>query len=164
MVNIHINIGSNINRRKNIASSIRSLESRFFDLEVSSLYSSPAEGFDGDDFFNIGVNASTDMSINETIDELHSIEHEHGRDRKQKKFSSRIIDLDLVLYGNDINPKLNIPRNDILKYAFVLAPIAELNSEQLHPIKKVSYSALWKAFQTNKKYSLIKYNAEEILK
>jgi 2-amino-4-hydroxy-6-hydroxymethyldihydropteridine diphosphokinase len=163
MVNIHLNIGSNTNRRKNISLALSSLESFFFNIKFSSLYSSPAEGFDGDDFYNIGVNAKTSMSIVETIDSLHSIEQSLGRDRLQKKFSSRIIDLDLVFYGDIVHPKFNIPRDDVLKYAFVLAPASELNPGLLHPIQGLTYSDLWKSFQSNKKFRLIKYNAKEIL-
>ena len=135
MTKIHINIGSNIDRQKNISNALRSVELSFDEIKVSSIYSSPAEGFDGDDFYNMGVNAITDMTISDTIDRLHDIEREHGRDRTSKKFSSRIIDLDLVFYGDDINPEYNIPREDILKYAFVLAPLAELNQQHLHPVE-----------------------------
>jgi len=60
---------------------------------------------------------------------LHDIENSLGRDRSLPKFSSRMIDLDLVLYGGIIDETLNVPRKDILKYAFVLAPLAELNPE-----------------------------------
>ncbi|MFP6776208.1 MAG: 2-amino-4-hydroxy-6-hydroxymethyldihydropteridine diphosphokinase [PS1 clade bacterium] len=163
MINIHINIGSNINRRKNISLAIGSLRLVFSDLKFSSLYSSPAEGFEGNDFFNIGVNASTNLSVTETIYELHKIESVHGRDREQEKFSSRIIDLDLVLYGDMVHPEVNVPRDDVLKYAFVLAPVSELNSQLLHPIEKQSYLGLWEAFQSENKFSLIKYNADRVL-
>ena len=163
MTKIHINIGSNIDRQKNISNALRSVELSFDEIKVSSIYSSPAEGFDGDDFYNMGVNAITDMTISDTIDRLHDIEREQGRDRTSKKFSSRIIDLDLVFYGDDINPEYNIPREDILKYAFVLAPLAELNQQHLHPIEGLTYGELWEEFQSEKKFGLIKYNADKIL-
>ena len=54
---------------------------------------------------------------------MHKIEDSLGRNRAAPKFSSRIIDLDLVIYDDMIDEKINVPRKDILKYAFVLAPL-----------------------------------------
>lgn len=164
MANIHINIGSNQNRRFNITRAIRALESLFADVVVSSVYQSPAEGFEGDDFYNIGVNASTDLSLQATAQKLHAIEQRQGRDRSQPKFSSRNIDLDLVLYDEVIDPQANLPRDDILNYAFVLAPLAELNAERIHPVEQRSYQALWQAFQSSNDYQLTQYNINQILK
>ena len=134
-----INIGSNQNRRTNIRLAIKALEHHFSNIELSSLFESPSEGFKGNDFYNVGVNVETNKSASEVIHFLHQIEDSLGRDRELPKFSSRIIDLDLVLYDDLIDEKLNIPRKDILKYAFVLAPLFELNPEGIHPEKKVLY-------------------------
>ena len=164
MANIHINIGSNQNRRQNISGAIESLKLIFNDLDFSSVYESPAEGFDGDDFYNICVNAVTSMSIAKTSESLRKIEEQHGRDRTQPKFSSRVIDLDLVLYDNIVDESSNLPRDDILKYAFVLAPLAELNPKAIHPVELKSYQALWQVFQLNKEYELTQYNVDQILK
>ncbi len=164
MANIHINIGSNQNRRQNISGAIESLKLIFNDLDFSSVYESPAEGFDGDDFYNIGVNAVTSMSIAKTSESLRKIEEQHGRDRTQPKFSSRVIDLDLVLYDDIVDESSNLPRDDILKYAFVLAPLAELNPKAIHPVELESYQALWQVFQLNKEYELTQYNVDQILK
>ena len=57
---LHLNIGSNQNRRINIRLALNKLESNFTDITVSSLFESPAEGFVGSNFYNVGVNASTD--------------------------------------------------------------------------------------------------------
>jgi 2-amino-4-hydroxy-6-hydroxymethyldihydropteridine diphosphokinase len=93
---------------------------------------------------------------------LHDIENSLGRDRSLPKFSSRMIDLDLVLYGRIIDETLNVPRKDILKYAFVLAPLAELNSEAIHPLEGTSYQNLWKIFQSKQDYNLRQYNIEKL--
>jgi len=164
MANIHINIGSNQNRRWNISAAIKALELAFTDLIISSVYQSPAEGFNGDDFYNVGVNAQTDLSVEDTADTLREIEQNQGRDRTQPKFSSRKIDLDLVLYDQVIDEKVNLPRDDILKYAFVLAPLTELNADLIHPVEQQSYQALWQSFQSNNQYSLTQYNIDQVLK
>tara|TARA_B110000908_G_scaffold39232_1_gene47369 strand:- start:527 stop:1021 length:495 start_codon:yes stop_codon:yes gene_type:complete len=159
---LHLNIGSNQDKRKNIRLALASLESNFTKITTSSLYESPSEGFSGSNFYNIGVNVETDKTINDVVNILHDIENSLGRDRNLPKFSSRIIDLDLVLYDDDINDKLNIPRRDILKYAFVLAPLAELNPNDIHPQEGISYLALWKVFQSTKEFDLNQYNIDKL--
>ena len=159
---MHLNIGSNQNRRTNIRLAIKALEQYFSNIVLSSLFESPSEGFKGNDFYNVGVNVETHKSASEVIHFLHQIEDSLGRNRELPKFSSRIIDLDLVLYDDLIDEKLNIPRKDILKYAFVLAPLFELNPEGVHPEKKVLYSSIWKDFQSNQDFDLHKYNIDKL--
>ena len=159
---IHLNIGSNQNRRSNIRLAVESLELHFSDIVLSSLFESPSEGFKGNDFYNVGVNITTLKTSNEVVNILRDIENSLGRDRSLPKFSSRMIDLDLVLYGGIIDETLNIPRKDILKYAFVLAPLAELNPEVIHPLEGSSYQNLWKIFQSKQDYNLRQYNVEKL--
>ena len=159
---VHLNIGSNQNRRSNIRLAIQSLEQFFSDIALSSLFESPSAGFNGNDFYNIGVNITTLKTSHEVVDILRDIENFLGRDRSLPKFSSRIIDLDLVLYGGIIDDSLNVPRKDILKYAFVLAPLAELNPEAIHPLEGISYQNLWKTFQSKQDYDLKQYNVEKL--
>jgi 2-amino-4-hydroxy-6-hydroxymethyldihydropteridine diphosphokinase len=159
---VHLNIGSNQNRRTNIRLAIKALEQYFSNIILSSLFESPSEGFKGNNFYNVGVNITTVKTSNEVVDILHDIENSLGRDRSLPKFSSRMIDLDLVLYGRIIDETLNVPRKDILKYAFVLAPLAELNSEAIHPLEGTSYQNLWKIFQSKQDYNLRQYNIEKL--
>jgi 2-amino-4-hydroxy-6-hydroxymethyldihydropteridine diphosphokinase len=105
----------------------------FFNVVSSDIFESAAVGFKGMDFYNMGVNATTDLSITDVLSVLHTIENNQGRDRSQPKFSSRKIDLDLVLYDKVIDEKNNLPRNDILKYNFVLLPLVQLSPQSVHP-------------------------------
>ena len=159
---LHLNIGSNQDRRKNIRSALDQLDIFFEKIKVSSLYESPSEGFEGKDFYNVGVNVETNKNASEVLDILHKIEDSLGRNRAVPKFSSRIIDLDLVIYDDMIDEKINVPRKDILKYAFVLAPILELNPNGIHPEKGVSYLNLWEEFETNKAFDLNRYDIEKL--
>ena len=159
---LHLNIGSNKNRRINIRLALNKLKSNFTDITVSSIFESPAEGFVGSNFYNVGVNAKTKNNINEVVGILHDIENSLGRDRSLPKFSSRIIDLDLVLYNDAIDEDLKVPRRDILKYAFVLAPLAELNPEDIHLQKGISFLNLWEEFQSNKDFELNQYNIDKL--
>jgi len=71
--------------------------------------------------------------------------------------------LDLVLYDDVIDQKANLPRDDILKYAFVLAPLADLNAELIHPVEQQTYQTLWERFQSRNEYSLTQYNINQVL-
>lgn len=164
MANIHINIGSNQNREENIATAIDMLRFNFSQLEISDIFESPAQGFEGDDFLNLGVNATTDLNIEDTKKVLKNIEDKIGRDRNQPKFSARTIDLDLVLYDSVIDESENLPRDDILKYAFVLAPLAQLSATAIHPLENCTYQSLWQAFQTDNSFELLQYNNNQIIK
>jgi len=55
MTKVHINIGSNVNKEKNIALAINALKENFGEIQESSIFKSKAIGFEGDDFFNIGL-------------------------------------------------------------------------------------------------------------
>ncbi len=71
-----------------------------------------------------------------------------GRQRGEEKFSSRPLDIDLLLYGNQVidSPPLRIPRADILEYAFVLRPLAELAPELVHPLTGRKLADHWREF------------------
>ncbi len=154
MAKIHINIGSNQNRRSNISTAIEALKLNFLTTQFSDVFVSPAYGFKGDDFYNVGVNASTDLPIAAVIEVLHFIENNQGRDRAQAKFSSRLIDLDLVLYDGVVDAKYNLPRGDILKHNFVLLPLAQLSPAGIHPLAKKTYLELSATLNRLKSYNI----------
>jgi 2-amino-4-hydroxy-6-hydroxymethyldihydropteridine diphosphokinase len=144
----YISIGSNINKETNIPSSLRCLRKLFGDLIISSTYETEAVGFIGDKFHNLIVGFESALSAKEVAELLRQIELDHGRDRNSPKFSARTLDLDLVLYGDQIisNGRLNIPRAEIQRYAFVLEPLAEIAPDEKHPISKQTYKQLWEDF------------------
>ena len=143
-----ISIGSNINREHNITSALDTLQCAFGEIKHSSIYESASVGFAGAAFYNLVSAFHCDQEIMCISQQLKSIEVDHGRVRNKEKFSSRTLDLDLLLYGQQILnvENLNIPHNDILNYAFVLEPLAEIAPDQSHPINKVSYQQLWQDF------------------
>jgi 2-amino-4-hydroxy-6-hydroxymethyldihydropteridine diphosphokinase len=152
MATIYISLGSNINREKNTRAGIVALKQAFGDLILSSVYESEAVGFDGDAFYNMVIACETSMPVHDTNQVLRDIEDANGRDRSGPKFSSRTLDLDLLLYDElmlDENG-LKLPRGEILKNAFVLWPLAEIAPELKHPEVGESYGDLWSAFDKNK--------------
>jgi 2-amino-4-hydroxy-6-hydroxymethyldihydropteridine diphosphokinase len=147
----YISIGSNINPQDNIPSSLIALKKYFGSLTVSSLYESDAVGFDGNVFHNLLVSFTSDEHITVIAETLRAIELAHGRTRNSQKFSARTLDLDLILYGDLIfhEGKLQIPREDIERYAFVLEPLAEIAATLHHPVLKKSYANMWANFDKN---------------
>ena len=93
-----------------------------------------AVGFDSDPFYNLVVGFDTRHTPREIQDMLHCIEEASGRIRTAG-LSARTLDLDLLLYDDLVTKTdgLVLPRTDITRYAFVLAPLAEIAGELRHP-------------------------------
>ena len=144
----YISIGSNIDKDKNIFVSLQELEHRFGKLAISSIYESEPVGFTGDTFYNLVVGFNSELGVKEVAKLLRQIELDNGRTRDSQKFSARTLDLDLILYGDLIinDGRLQIPRDEIERYAFVLEPLAEIAPELKHPISHHSYAELWGKF------------------
>lgn len=143
MAQVYVSLGSNIRAEANICSCTQYLHARFKQVISSDVYQTPAEGFRGAEFLNSVVGFETDMGIAELRDYLHHLEALHGRVRSGEKFSSRTLDIDLLLYDKVIlGPEENLPHSDILKYSFVLLPLAEIAPEQIHPVLNKNFHQL----------------------
>lgn len=144
----YISIGSNIDKDKYIPASLRALEQVFGELTISSIYETEAVGFTGDVFYNLVVGFDSDLEVKTVAKQLRQIELDNGRTRDSRKFAARTLDLDLILYGDLIinDGRLQIPRNEIEHYAFVLEPLAEIAPALKHPISQLSYAELWEQF------------------
>jgi len=144
----YISIGSNINKDEHIPASLRALEKTFGKLAVSSVYETDAVGFTGDVFYNLVVGFDSDLDVKAVTKQLRQIELDNGRTRDSRKYAARTLDLDLLLYGELIvnDGRLQIPRDEIEHYAFVLEPLAEIAPALKHPISHQSYAELWDKF------------------
>jgi 2-amino-4-hydroxy-6-hydroxymethyldihydropteridine diphosphokinase len=135
MAKIYLGIGSNVEPKKHLRLGIRELGKHFGVLELSNIYQSASVGFDGDDFLNLVVGLDSDASpveIHDTIEEIHALAN---RQRGESRYSPRTLDIDLLLYDDlilDAAP-VHLPRADILKYSFVLGPLAEIAPDLRHP-------------------------------
>jgi 2-amino-4-hydroxy-6-hydroxymethyldihydropteridine diphosphokinase len=148
MARVYISIGSNIEAEKNVRFAIDALKKQYGDITLSSVYESEAVGFDGDNFLNLVVALDTEDDVFTVATSLREIEDRHGRDRSGPRFSARTVDLDLLLYDDVIlhQDKLDIPRHEIIKNAFVLWPLAEIAPQQVHPENQKTMAELWDAF------------------
>lgn len=152
MARIYISLGSNIDRETHTRAGIKALQKVFGELELSSVYESEAVGFDGDAFYNMVIACDSTVDAHATNKMLAAIEDANERDRSGPKFSSRTLDLDLLLYDDQVFSEqgLTLPRDEILKNAFVLWPLAEIAPELKHPVVKKTYGELWSGFDKAK--------------
>ena len=143
MQQVFVSIGSNIDPRNNIEEA-RIILGNLFDCTFSGLYETRAEGFEGNDFINSVVGFETDLQLTELRDKLKQIEKKMGRTDIQKGMSDRIIDLDIILYGDQVieGDDFDIPSKDIENYLFVLEPLAEIAGARHHPILNNTYSEM----------------------
>ena len=144
----YVSIGSNVDKEIYVPASLRALERYFGDLLVSRVYENQPVGFDGEAFFNLVVGFASRLGARQIAAILRKLELAHGRTSRCHKFAPRTLDLDLILYGDQIIDEdgLRIPREDIQRYAFVLEPLAEIAPDLVHPVLKMSYRDMWAAF------------------
>lgn len=147
---MYLSAGSNIEPEKHLRAAVRRLRERFGPLSLSPVYRSHAAGFEGADFLNLVIAFSTRESPREIVAELERLHGEAGRVRQASAFSSRTLDLDLLLYGNEVIADLRIPHPDVLDYSFVLGPLAELVPDLRHPVLGATMAGLWRRFDKSR--------------
>ena len=104
-------------------------------IGVSKLYRSKPYGFsDQPDFYNAAARISTHLEPLDLLARLQEIEQKLGK-KVVRENGPRIIDLDLLLYGDDTLdlPNLQLPHPGILQRDFVLRPLHDLNPALTHP-------------------------------
>lgn len=153
---VFISTGSNINAEDNTRLGVKMLRERFGDLQISSVYHTSAVGFEGDNFLNTVVRFNSNESPGNIAAALRHIEKQCGRKRGAAKFSARTLDLDLLLYDREVLDAdgMDVPRREIEKYPFVLAPLAELVPQHRYPRPGKNfgqhYADMWAQFDGDK--------------
>ncbi|MDP6436599.1 MAG: 2-amino-4-hydroxy-6-hydroxymethyldihydropteridine diphosphokinase [Gammaproteobacteria bacterium] len=145
-VGVYLSLGSNIAPEKYLQMACNELASSYGDLELSSVYENSPVGFSGDNFLNMVVGFATSEEPERIVARIERLHRKAGRVRKSDPFSSRTLDLDLLLYGDAVRRRPKLPREDIEKYSFVLGPLAEVAPELRHPVSGVTMQAIWDDF------------------
>ena len=136
----YIALGANLgDRRANIDAAIAQLRATngVSVGKISSLLENPAVGGPPDSpaFLNAVAEIETTLSPRELLDRLLEIERTLGRQRRDK-WGPRAIDLDLILFGDQIvaEPHLQVPHPLMHERRFVLHPLAEIAPDARHPV------------------------------
>lgn len=137
-----ITLGSNINREKNVHEALARLEQQpdVEILAVSPVYVTQAISADGKAaaqpaFSNAAICAETELDPFTLRSKLRALEAAMGRVRTADKFAPRPIDLDIAFYGDrvlEVAGKV-IPDPDVLRFAHVAAPLADIAGDWIHP-------------------------------
>ena len=148
MTKVYLSIGSNIDRERNIKSAINELQKMFGPLCLSGVYQSEAIGFSGSDFYNLAAGFDTGLPLKDVQQGLRQIEQAHGRQRSARKYSSRPLDIDLLLFGDVVEHTkwIDVPRSEIQSYAFVLLPLNEIAADVRHPETTRTIGEMWAEF------------------
>ncbi|WP_018692741.1 2-amino-4-hydroxy-6-hydroxymethyldihydropteridine diphosphokinase [Algicola sagamiensis] len=151
MARIFISIGTNIDREHYLNQAFHGLNQAFQGLKFSQVYESEAVGFEGENFYNLVVEAQSDASVEQVVSILKQIEDKNGRVRGGEKFSARTLDLDLLLYDDVVcQEPISLPRDEVLTNAFVLLPLQELAPSLEHPQVGQTMEELWQAYEKSK--------------
>ena len=152
MALIYLSLGSNVEAQRNIEAAMDALADTFGELIISSVYESEAVGFEGDSFYNLVVGIHSAHSIGELSKIFKAVEDVQGRDRTAPKFGARSLDIDILTVDDRIGviDGVSIPRDEILKNAFVLQPLAEIAATAVHPQSGLTYQQLWQDFDKDK--------------
>jgi 2-amino-4-hydroxy-6-hydroxymethyldihydropteridine diphosphokinase len=116
-------------------------------IKSSSFYLTEPVGINTDKhqdwFINAVCEIRTNLNARDLLSKLQGIEAEMGR-KREIKGEPRVIDLDLLLYGQDIinEDDLKVPHPEIYKRRFVLEPLSEIASFYIHPAFGVSIRGL----------------------
>lgn len=134
----HIALGSNKGDKfKNLQDAVNAIYNRIGQVKaISRVYSSPAFGFDGDDFFNAVLIVESHLDPETLLEELLIIEKSLGRVRNHTGvYEARPIDLDIIFAENQIiiTKTLRVPHPELSKRPFVLQPLHDLNPKLKHP-------------------------------
>ena len=148
MALLALSLGSNIDAPNNIRKAVRALRHEFDALKCSSVYESEAIGFVGANFLNLVAIIETTADLSSISSVLKLLEDRFGRTREQPRFSARTLDVDILFYGDEKtkSDEIELPKEEITQYAFVLQPLAELLPDRIHGFTGLTYADLWDEF------------------
>ena len=155
----YILLGSNIEPTKNIKRAIEELRKYFEVTAISKVYEShPVVKQDVKNYLNAVVEVQCNLNPH-TIkyDYLRKIERDMGRVRTEDKFKPRKIDLDLILWGNEVydDGDIIIPDPEIVQYGHVAVPLADVAGNKIHPLLKIPISDIAARFKEESQLQVV---------
>jgi len=128
----YVGLGSNIgDRLAHLKAAVQALESRGIVVEeASSVYETDPVGPPQPDFLNAALALGADLPPVELVAALKEVEAEIGR-QQAERWGPRVIDLDLLLYGEQTvaEPGITVPHPELTNRAFALVPVLEIDGD-----------------------------------
>ena len=159
---VFVGIGSNLgNRRAHYQKALDLIADlpQTTIVKCSSLYESEPIGDAKNWYINGVIELETNFTPQQLLSRLQKIEGTIGRKRtaQTKKWASRKIDLDILLFDNYIvdEKKLKIPHPEMHQRRFVLLPLAELAPQHVHPHLSTTVAQLLAGLSDTKRVALL---------
>ncbi|TCB92244.1 2-amino-4-hydroxy-6-hydroxymethyldihydropteridine diphosphokinase [Enterobacter wuhouensis] len=105
-------------------------------VATSSFYRTPPLGpQDQPDYLNATVVLETALDAEALLDNTQRIELQQGRVRKAERWGPRTLDLDIMLFGNEVinTDRLTVPHYDMKNRGFMLWPLFEVAPDLIFP-------------------------------
>lgn len=132
----YLGLGANLgDRAANLRTALRLLGKSAGVTRVSSLYETEPVSRDQPMFYNAACEIETELAPGELLGLVKGIEREVGRDPGGERWGPREIDIDILLYGDEVVAQegLTVPHPQMSRRAFVLVPLAEIAADVRHP-------------------------------
>ena len=151
-VTAYIGLGANLgDRLETLREAVRRLRELDEVTSVASLYETVPVGYtDQPLFLNAVVALQTGLAAPQLVQALLDIEASLGRTRSFRN-APRTLDLDLLLLGDEVvdQDDARVPHPRLHERAFVLAPLAELAPDLVHPVLGLTIQELADALGSN---------------
>ncbi len=142
---VFLSIGTNLGqRRENLQQAVDALGGVLAVESISPIYETAPWGMtDQPDFLNACLAGQTELQPHELLNSCKEIEGQLGR-QPGSHWGPRLIDIDLILYGEQIinDANLQLPHPQMALRAFVLAPLADIAPDFVHPQNGQSISEM----------------------
>ena len=142
----YLSLGSNIEPELNLPEAVAKLAQFGRINAASSVWQTAAVGFkEQPDFLNAAVLLETELSARTLRQQaITQIESSMGRIRTENKNGPRSIDIDIMLFNQDVLSigHRRIPDPELLERSFVAIPMAEIAPDYVHPEAKLTLAEI----------------------
>ncbi len=147
MTDVYLLLGANIGKREeNILIAEERIAQRTGSIfKKSGVYETKSWGYESDHLFlNRTLGLKTEISPEDLLRSLKEIEKSIGREKSADVYEDRLIDIDILFYGNRILKlkHLIIPHPRLHLRRFTLVPLAEIAGDFIHPVLKENVNTL----------------------
>jgi len=144
----YVSGGSNLDPERNLRLAAHEIRVAYPGARFSRCYRNAPVGFAGPEFINFAAELPLRDPPAVLRARLQEIERLCGRPAGAPRWAPRAMDLDILMIGSEVidEPGLKVPRPDLLRWAFMLGPLAELAPELRHPAAGATIGELWREF------------------